>query len=314
VTTIAVFGIFRPLAELILHGLPHDRVIDIRDAREIEAAAEADVAVGASNPREVKLLLANAPKLRWYHSTSAGVDSILFPDFRERAIILTNNSGAYDVPVAEHVMMFLLAASGHLPLYHTAQLRREWRYYDRRELRGATLVIYGMGSIGTEVARLANGLGMRVIGVRRRGATTDTVTGVVAADRLPDIVREADYFVVAAPLTDATRGIISRQIISGMKSTTWIVNIARGAIIDEDALISALRERRIGGAALDVFVREPLPPDSPLWSLDNVIITPHAAGASKGVSERTVALLAENLERFRAGESLLNQVDLREGY
>jgi phosphoglycerate dehydrogenase-like enzyme len=156
---------------------------------------------------------------------------------------------------------------------------------------------------------------MRVIGVRRKGGAPEPgIDRVVAADRLADVVSEADYLAIAAPLTSATRGAVSRDIISRMKPTAWIMNIARGAIVDEPAMIEALQAKRIGGAALDVFTTEPLPKESPLWALENVIITPHNSGSSPRAGERTLVLFAENLRRYKAGEPLINRVDFEAGY
>ncbi|TMF27692.1 MAG: D-2-hydroxyacid dehydrogenase [Chloroflexi bacterium] len=187
--------------------------------------------------------------------------------------------------------------------YRDNQSRHEWRSHPQQELRDATVVVYGMGSIGGEVARLASGVGMRVVGLRRSAGPT-----------LAEAVGEADFLAITAPLTPATRGAVSRDIIGRMKPTAWIVNIARGAIVDEAAMIDALREKRLGGAALDVFAKEPLPAESPLWSFDNVILTPHTSGDSPRVAERTLTLFAENLRRYKAGEPLLNRVDFAAGY
>jgi phosphoglycerate dehydrogenase-like enzyme len=195
-------------------------------------------------------------------------------------------------------MAFMHAAAKSLHRYRDNQTGRRWQDQPQRELRGATVVVYGMGSIGGEVARLAGAAGMRVVGTRRTSGPS-----------LESVIGEADYLAITAPLTSATRGAVSREIIARMKPTSWIVNIARGAIVDEDAMIEALRERRIAGAALDVFRTEPLPPDSPLWSLENVIVTPHTSGDSPQVAERTLTLFAENVRRYKAGEPLLNRVD-----
>jgi phosphoglycerate dehydrogenase-like enzyme len=176
------------------------------------------------------------------------------------------------------------------------------------------MVVFGAGSIGGEVVRLAAAIGMRVVAVRRRPGAIPGAQEVVTPDALGDVAAKADYLVVAAPLTPATRGAISREVLARMKKTAWIVNIARGPIIDEAALIEALRDGRIGGAGLDTFVQEPLPPDSPLWSLPNVVVTPHASNSSPRVRQRTLALFVENLRRFKAGEPLLNRVDFEAGY
>jgi phosphoglycerate dehydrogenase-like enzyme len=312
-TTIAVDAVFPGVADLVRSALPDDQVIATGDDRGLAAAADAEIALGSSSRAAARRLLSAAPKLRWYQSIHAGVDSIL-PEFRGGAVALTNNRGSYTVPVAEHVLMFLLAASQRLPRFLDQQRRKQWRAHQRGEINGKTLVIFGLGSIGQEIARLAQSVGMRVIGVRRLGGPVSGVHRVVSPEQTPQVVAEADYLVVAAPLTSATRGFISGDVIARMKASAWIVNIARGEIIDEMALVDALREGRIAGAALDVFQSEPLPDWSPLWAMENVIITPHVAANSDRVRARTLELFSDNVRRFKAGLELLNRVDIDAGY
>ena len=314
-TNIVVWTSFSTLPETVTARFPEDRVLAIADEKGLAAATDAEVAFSGNNPRRVRQLLDATPKLRWYHTVSAGVENMPLPELAQRGIVLTNNSGSYDIQIAEHLLAFVFAASRQLHRYRDNQRAREWKEEQHRELRDATIVVYGMGSIGGEIARLAGAVGMRVIGVRRKaGPSEPGVDRVVAADRLAEVVGEADYLAIAAPLTSATRGAISRDVISRMKPTAWIVNIARGAIVDEPAMIEALQAKRIGGAALDVFTTEPLPKESPLWAIENVIITPHHAGSSPRVRERTLALFAENLRRYKAGEPLINRVDFEVGY
>jgi phosphoglycerate dehydrogenase-like enzyme len=314
VTNIVVWSAFRIRPEIVTAQFPDDRIIEVRDEPGLAAASDAEVAFSGNNARRARLLLDAAPRLRWYHTVSAGVENMPLPEMNDRGIVLTNNSGSYDIQIAEHLMAFVFAASRQLHRYRDSQHAHEWRDQDHRELRDATIVVFGMGSIGGEVARLASAVGMRVIGVRRRPAPQAGVSRVVAADQLIDVVGEADYLAVTAPLTPETRGAISREVIARMKPTAWVMNIGRGAIIDEPALIEALREKRIAGAALDVFVTEPLPTESPLWDLPNAIITPHNSGDSPRTYERTLALFGENLRRYKAGEPLLNRVDFAAGY
>jgi len=315
VTNIVVWSAFTTSPETVRARFPEDRVLAIADEKELAAAADAEVAFSGNNPRRVRQLLDATPKLRWYHTVSAGVENMPLPELAQRGILLTNNSGSYDIQIAEHLMAFVFAASRQLHLYRDNQRATEWKEQRHQELRDATIVVYGMGSIGGEIARLASAVGMRVIGVRRRaGPPEPGIDRVVAADRLADVVGEADYLAIAAPLTSATRGAISREVIARMKSTAWIMNIARGAIVDEPAMIEALQAKRIGGAALDVFTTEPLPRESPLWRLENVIITPHHSGSSPRAGERTLELFAENLRRYKAGEPLMNRVDFEAGY
>jgi phosphoglycerate dehydrogenase-like enzyme len=315
VTNIVVWSAFSTSPEAVRARFPEDRVVAIADEKGLAAAADAEVAFSGNNPRRVRQLLDATPKLRWYHTVSAGVENMPLPELAERGIVLTNNSGSYDIQIAEHLMAFVFAASRQLHRYRDNQRATEWKEQLHQELRDATIVVYGMGSIGSEIARLASAVGMRVIGVRRNAGTAEPgIDRVVAADRLAEVVGEADYLAIAAPLTSATRGAISRAVISRMKPTAWIMNIARGAIVDETALIEALEAKRIAGAALDVFTTEPLPRESRLWALENVIITPHHSGSSPRAGERTLALFAENLRRYKSGEPLINRVDYEAGY
>ena len=299
----------------IRSALPDDEVIEIADEADLGRAADAEVAFCGISPDRIAKLLAAAPKLRWYHTPAAGVDRLLdMPAFRERKIAVTNNSGSYDIQIAEHVMAFIFSAAKRLHLYRDQQARHEWTDQHHQELRDETVVVFGAGSIGGEVVRLASAVGMRVIAIRRSATAVPGASSVADPGALADAAAEADYLVIAAPLTPQTRGAISREVIARMKPTAWIVNIARGPIVDEAALIEALAAGRIGGAALDTFVKEPLPADSPLWSLPNVIITPHTSNSSPKVRERTLALFVENVRRYKAGEPLLNRVDWEKGY
>jgi phosphoglycerate dehydrogenase-like enzyme len=308
VTNIVVWSAFSTSPEKVTARFPEDRIVAIVDENGLAGAADAEVAFSGNNPKRVRKLLDATPKLRWYHTVSAGVENMPLPEMAQRGIVLTNNSGSYDIQIAEHLMAFVFAASRQLHRYRDNQRATEWKELQHQELRDATIVVYGMGSIGGEIARLASAVGMRVIGVRRNAAQSEPgIDRVVAADRLSEIVGEADYLAIAAPLT-------SREVISRMKPSAWVMNIGRGAIIDEPALIEALQSKRIGGAALDVFTTEPLPKESPLWRLENVIITPHHSGSSPRASERTLTLFAENLRRYKAGEPLINRVDFERGY
>jgi len=315
VTKIAVIGRFQGIADELPRLLTDDEVIVLKDDADIARATGAEVGVGTNLGSRVRTLLRAAPELRWYHSLGAGVEDLVgAPELRGREIVLTNNSGPYDIPIAEHVIAMILAAAKRLHVYRDQQGRAEWRPHPQEEVRDQTVVVFGIGSIGAEVARLAAGVGMRVVGVRRREGAVPGVSRMVSPDRLAEAVTEADYLVLAAPLTARTRGAISREVIARMKPTAWIVNIARGALVDEAALVDALRGGRLGGAALDALTVEPLPKEHALWSLPNVIITPHSSNSSPRIRERSLALFRENLRRYKAREPLLNVVDLDAGY
>jgi phosphoglycerate dehydrogenase-like enzyme len=313
-TTIAVVGSWAamPSADTLRAALPDDRIVPIQ-GDELGPVAEADAAFGGFAAERLR---AAGPKLRWVHTFSAGVDRHVPELAAYERITLTNNTGAYDVPIAEHVIAMIFAAAKRVPEHLAAQGRHEWqREVPHQELRDATLVILGLGSIGTELARLASGVGLRVVGVRRDASRpVPGVDRVVPPERFAEVAREADYLAVTAALTPQTRGMLSADILRALKPTAWVINIARGPIVDERALIDALRSRRIGGAALDVFETEPLPKDSPLWTFDNAILTPHVSNSSPKVRERSLALVTENVRRFKAGEPMLNVVDRAAGY
>jgi len=310
-TRIVVATRFASRAGDIARALPDDEVIEVNDGSEMAIVADAEIAVGTNEPDRARRIISALPRLRWYHTVGAGVDRLLVPEIVARDdLVLTNNSGAYDVPIAEHVLATIFAAAKNLPRLQAAQQRREWvgDPHDR-EVAGTTLVILGMGSIGGELAKLAAGVGMRVVGIRRTARD-----GALTPDRLADAAAEADYLAVCAPLTPETRGIVSADVIARLPSHAWVINIARGPIVDEPALLRACRDGKIGGAAIDAWWQEPLPADSEWWTLPNVIVTPHVSFSSERVRERTVNFFVENVRRFERGEPLLNVVDKRRGY
>lgn len=260
-------------------------------------------------------VLAAAPALRWLHTPSAGVDHLLIPPVLERDITVTNSAGVHAIPIAEFVMALLLSRAKQLPGFAAAQSAARWdRSMEPQELYEQTMLILGIGGIGQEIARRAAGFGMRILGSRRSPCPMPGVERVVGMDGWRELLPEADYVILAAPLTEETRGMLDAAAFAAMKPSAYLVNIARGAILDEPAMLAALREGRIAGAALDTFEQEPLPPESPLWSLPNVTITPHATAGSPRMRERQIGLFLENLRRFRNGEPLRNVVDKAAGY
>ena len=318
-STIAVYGSFAslPVVDDLRSALPDATIVPLGAGESVAAARDADIAMGSPSADRVRALLQECPRLRWIHTVSAGVDRLLMPELLARDdVALTNNTGAYDVPIAEHVLAMLFAIAKRVPHHLASQARHEWRKDPGHdELRDASLVIVGMGSIGGELARLASGVGMRVTGIRRDPSRA--VPGgarIVGSDALPDEVANADYLAITAALTPQTRGMVSAAVIARLRPTAWLVNVARGAIVDEDALLAACREGRIGGAALDVFSTEPLPADSPWWDLPNAIITPHVSNSSPRLRQRTLSLFVENVRRFERDEPLLNLVDKKVGY
>ena len=316
VTVIAVLSERTNRREVWQAALPDDEVLEVAAGDDPGVAARAEVAIAVTDGRRVQALLAVAPRLRWLHSISAGVEGLVESGVvGHPGLVVTNNRGASVIPIAEHVVAVIGAAAKRLPHYERARQQRRWERASHAELRGATLVVLGIGAIGAEVARLAAALGMRVIGVRRgEGPAPQGVAQVVGPSALVEVAREADYLAICAPLTTETRGLVSAAVIERLRPTSWVINIARGPLLDEGALVAALRGKRIGGAALDVFDREPLPADHPLWDFENVILTPHASSSTPHHPQRVRDLFLDNLARFKRGEALLNVVPPGRGY
>lgn len=284
-----------------------------------EHLRDVEIAIAWSlRPEQFKL----AGKLRWIHSPAAAVHQLIFPELVNSNVILTNAREVHGPVVAEHVVAQVFALAKRLPSAVRLQHRHMWGqqalWEERprpREVAGATLGLVGLGSIGREVAKRASALGMRVIAVRehpeKRSEGADLIFGPAQLD---EMLGQADYVVLAAPLTSSTRTLIDSARLSRMKPEACLINVSRGPLVDENALAEALRNRRIGGAALDVFCKEPLPSDSPLWDLDNLLITPHTAALTEKLWQRHYALLAENLRRYLAHQPLLGVVDKQKGY
>jgi len=273
-------------------------------------------------------LLARAPRLAWVHSATSGVERALTPASRERGLIVTNARGVFSRPIAEYVLMMILAVSRRLPQLLELQRERTWQPLEGSELRDVTVGIVGLGSIGRAVGGLATAFGCRVIAVRRRPESgvessregDDLSFGEAMLDRvggpemLPELLGESDFIVLAAPLTPKTENMINADTLAMVKPGSWLINVARGRLIDERALLRALRDGPLGGAVLDTFREEPLPALSSFYELPNVIVTPHTAWSSGRVLDRSVDLFCDNLRRFATGEPLLNVVDPAAGY
>ncbi|MGA7670589.1 MAG: D-2-hydroxyacid dehydrogenase [Nitrolancea sp.] len=263
-------------------------------------------------------LMQNHPELRWFATGGAGVDGVLFPELIESDLILTNNSGVHAPHMAEYLLGMMLGFVRGLPELMRAQTRHEWRGRDGLtvyELGRQTLAVVGLGDIGQALAWRANAIGMRVIGSRRHpGEAPRGVERIYAPEALHDMLSEADHVAITLPLTDETRGLFGSAEFAVMKPTSFIYNIGRGAIIDSDALMSALNGGQIAGAGLDVTDPEPLPADSPLWDMEDVVITAHTSGRGPFYWERGIELLVENIGRFMRDEPMLNVVDKKAGY
>ncbi len=286
---------------------------------DAEAALEAaEVLLRGGIPRSVlDHVLGRTPRLQWIHSASAGVDNVATPAVRSRGIRVTNARGVFSRPIAEYVVMMLLAISHRLPQLLELQRERTWQPLRGTELGGLTVAILGYGSIGSELAALLEPFGTRVIATRRRpelGSGGRPNVEVFGHDALERVLAEADAVVLTAPLTAETGGMIGAAQLQAMRESAWLINISRGRLIDEAALRRALESGWIAGAVLDVFTEEPLPADSPLYVTPNLVITPHTSWSSDKVVERGVELFIDNLRRYLASEPLRNLVDLEAGY
>ncbi len=277
--------------------------------------AGADVLFGPTSiPRE---FIEAAPNLRWFQVINAGVDRLAQEGLLDRGFVVTNVSGLVAVSIAEWVMGTALMLAKNLHQAVRAQDERRWSAWRVGELAGQTMGIAGLGAIGRETARRARAFDMRVIASRRTaapGAADPDCDEVVSYDDLARLLHESDYLVLCVPLTAETHHLIGARELAMMKPTATLVNIARGAVVDQEALIAALRQGTIAAAALDVFDPEPLPAESPLWGMANVIMTPHVSGSIEGYGRRSAELFVENLGRFVSGEKLMNVVDPGLGY
>ena len=295
----------------------HTFAVATNDEEALAAIGDADVAFGARiNPQQ----FAAATRLKWIHSHAAGVGGMLFPALVDSGVILTNSRGLSAGSIAEHTIMVTLALLRGLPRAFDCQRERRWAQDDFvdviRTLSGARMLIVGLGAIGSELARLAAALGASVTGIRRRvGAEAPSgVERVAGPQELAGELARADIVVVAAPQTSETWHLIGARELALMKADAVLVNVSRGNLVDEAALIEALDSGRLRGAALDVFEHEPLDPDSPIWGRDDVIVTPHVAGFFANYWRDVVDLFSDNLRRFEAGQPLRNVVDKAAGY
>lgn len=310
----------RWFAEQLREQFPQLEIVQHNSYEGIEEhIIEAEVIFGFSLRKDQ---FTAARKLRWIHSPAAAVHQFMFSELVNSDVILTNARDVHGPVVAEHVIALIFALAKQIP--QAVRLQQQhiwgqelmWRESRPRELAGATLGLVGLGSIGRAVAQHAKALGMRVIAVREHPekGSVPNVELVFPSSQLDDLLSQSDYVVLAVPVTPSTQGLIGSEQIVRMRSDACLINVGRGSLVDEAALVKTLREHTIRGAALDVFETEPLPASSPLWDLENLLITPHTAGMTEKLWERHYTLFFENLRRYQSGEPLLALVDKKSGY
>jgi phosphoglycerate dehydrogenase-like enzyme len=258
---------------------------------------------------------AGADRLRWVHTASAGVDNVLTPEVRASDVLVTNSRGVFETPIAEYVTGVVLMTAKDMLGTWQRQQRREWQHRETHSVQRRVAVVVGVGPIGRAVARMLAAVGLRVRGVGRSRRSGDPDFGEVAAgDELPAQVADADYVVLVAPLTEETRGMVDATVLEAMPSRAMLVNVGRGELVVEDDLVAALQAGQVAGAALDVFEQEPLPVESPLWTMPNVLVSPHMSADTVGWRDDLAALFVENLDRWCKGGPLRNVVDKQLGY
>ena len=295
--------ISRHLPELEVAIAPSD---DFRAAQAL--VREADMLLAWSLPPD---LLTEAPRLRWVQSFGAGVDHLLAANV-PADVTITRIVDAFGPAMAEYVLGYCYATTLNVRRILEQQRRAEWRPFNASLLGGRTAVVVGLGSIGREVCRLLDAAGLRVLGVSRSGRPLPEAKQTFRVDQLERVLPEADFLVLVLPLTPATHGLIGARQLELLPSGAWLINIARGAIVVEADLLAALRRGALGGAVLDVFEREPLPPEHPFWKMENVIVTPHVAGPDD--TELIARQFVENYRRLKSGRPLLGVVDRARGY
>lgn len=321
---LSTFAFLHPLGaeqlRFFREALPDVELLEMPEAGLPLGLERAQGASISWNGPPVDAVLAAAPALRWLHQRGAGIDAISTPALVASRVVLTNGSGNHAINIAEHVLGLMLAFARQLPALVLAQAERRWQPPAADalfELSGQTLAIVGAGQLGCAIAERAAAFGMTVAGVRRSASTAALPPGfaaMVTIDAIDAVLHEADHVVVTLPLTAETRHLFATDRFAAMKRGAHFYNVGRGAVVDHDALLAALRSGHIAGAGLDVTEPEPLPADSPLWREPGVIVTAHSSGLTPRSFGRYQALLLENMQRFERGEALLNVVDKQLGY
>lgn len=299
------------------HTAPAERTPQ-QDQEWARLLAEAEILFDVYRP-QADDLPRRAPRLRWIQFTSSGIGGLAErAGLADSAIVLTNAAGVHATPLAEFVLFAMLYFAKRMPRVLADQRRHHWERFAARTIRGATLGVVGLGAVGREIVRLARTVGVRVVATRRTAGHTDwaepDVDALYPPDRLLDLLAQSDYVALIVPHTPETGGLIGTREFQVMKRGAILISISRGSVVDEPAMIEALRSGHLGGAALDVFAAEPLAADSPLWDMPNVLVTPHSMSTAIGENDLIVDLFCDNLRRFLAGQPLRNVFDRSRGY
>jgi phosphoglycerate dehydrogenase-like enzyme len=308
------------IGERLGRDFPQIRFVQLPDYDRLpQEIPDTDVLIGWSiKPEQFRA----AHRLKWIHSPAAAVHQLMFPELVNSNVTVTNSGDVHGAVVAEHALALLLALAKRFPQAMRYQQKKKWAQETLweeqprpREISGATVVVVGMGSIGREFTLRAKALGMRVLAVRENPEKGPSgADAVYGPSQLDSVLPQANYLLLCTPVTPSTTGLMDKARLNRMKPDSYLINVGRGPLVDEEALLDALQSGKIAGAGLDVFTEEPLPPDSPFWILENVLITPHTAAVTERLWERHYQLICENLKRFLEGGPLLNLIDKRRGY
>lgn len=293
--------------------LPTTRIQLASSAQELVDPTDLEVLITPVQPW-IDEIVPIASNLKWIHFLSAGVDGIWALRFDKSRYMLSKSSGVHAVPMAEYVIGGILYFLKGFHIYQRQQRNREWTRHWLDEAFGKSVIIIGLGAIGKEIARRCKDLGMNVTGIATRVRDVEYVDTVVTTAELQGVLPDADFVVVCVPLTKQTRGLLSRTMLESMKRGAYLIDVSRGAIVDQSALADLIKSGHIGGAVLDVFETEPLPAGSPFWDLDNVLITPHVSGTTPFYMERAIDIFLRNLESLRVNGTLMTPVDVRRMY
>jgi len=294
-------------------AMPSSNVISCDLANAAQHMANTDILL-TWGAMDIRPLYLTAPKLKWIHALSAGVENLIFPEMATNNTLLTNSRGIHGIPISEHVFAIMLSFTRGLNVFIRQQGKKLWKRSPVEEIHDKTIGIVGLGSIGREIAKKAKGMGMQVIASKKTMTTELFVDKLYTSEQLPELLADADFVIVALPLVEETKNLFTIKEFSLMKPSAYFINISRGAVVNENDLVTALEQGLIKGAGLDVFEQEPLAESSHFWDMENVIITPHLAALSPNYLDRAIKLFADNLSRYIQHKEMLNVIDKDKGY